>query len=165
MMSCAVSELLLWSLRTWYPSSHSLYDLRRLEWRWLECDAQAAWPAVADFLTIVVLERARELHVEPPDGGMPTADEACLLCAFAVADWAGTLAESALISVLAPDSAAAAVRAAGRARRVLQSPARGPGDVHAGGGTGSATLLPSSTSAAVAGGCPHGLRRAVSAHP
>jgi len=45
-MSCAISQLILESIRTWMTSTQSIKVLAGIELRWIEVDALAAWPAL-----------------------------------------------------------------------------------------------------------------------
>jgi hypothetical protein len=45
-MSCAISQLVLESIRTWIVSTQSIKVLAGIELRWIESDALAAWPAL-----------------------------------------------------------------------------------------------------------------------
>lgn len=117
-MACEFQRLMLWSVRTWFASTRSLRALAPIELAWLERDIGIAWPAFASWLTIVDCERLRELEVRPPgEGPEPTADEAAMLAALALARWDRRAAATWLRGFLDGESAFAAATAAARVRR------------------------------------------------
>jgi hypothetical protein len=119
-MSCAISRLILESIRTWIVSTQSIKVLARIELRWIEIDALAAWPALEDFLAIVFYERQRDICVaERIDTGKLTADETVLLISLVVARWDTAAAARCLRCFLSEVSARAAAQAAARLRLAL----------------------------------------------
>jgi hypothetical protein len=119
-MSCAISRLILESIRTWIVSTQSIKVLARIELRWIEIDALAAWPALEDFLAIVFYERQRDICVaERIDTGKLTADETVLLISLVVARWDTAAAARCLRCFLSEVSARAAAHAAARLRLAL----------------------------------------------
>jgi hypothetical protein len=119
-MSCAVSQLILESIRTWIVSTQSIKVLAGIELRWIEIDALAAWPALEEFLAIIFYERQRDICVaERVDTGKLTSDEAVLLISLSVARWDTAAAARCLRSFLDEVSAWAAARAAARLRSAL----------------------------------------------
>jgi hypothetical protein len=122
-MSRAISQLILESIRTWIVSSHSIKVLARIELRWIEIDALAAWPALEEFLAIIFFERQRDISVSQRTGSdRMTADEAKLLNSLIVARWDTAVAARYLRSFLSEVSARAAANAAARLRAALSRP-------------------------------------------
>jgi hypothetical protein len=121
-MSCAISQLILESIRTWMASTQSIKVLAGIELRWIEIDALAAWPALEEFLAIIFFERQRDISVaERVETDKLTADEAALLISLIVARWDTAAAARCLRSFLSEVSAAAAAKAAARLRSALSS--------------------------------------------
>jgi hypothetical protein len=121
-MSCAISQLILESIRTWMASSQSLKVLAGIELRWIEIDALAAWPALEEFLAIIFFERRRDIAIaQRTDEDKLTGDEAELLICLIVARWDVTAAARCLASFLSEVSARAAAKAAARLRLALSS--------------------------------------------
>jgi hypothetical protein len=121
-MSCAISQLILESIRTWLASTQSLKVLAGIELRWMEIDALAAWPALEEFLAIIFFERQRNITVaDRIETDTLTTDEASLLIALIVARWDTAAAERCLRSFLSEVSAGAAAKAAARLRSALCS--------------------------------------------
>jgi len=121
-MSCAISQLILESIRTWMTSTQSIKVLAGLELRWIEVDALAAWPALAEFLAIIFFERQRDISVaQRVETDELTADEAALLISLIVARWDTAAAARCLRSFLSEVSAGAAAKAAARLRSALSS--------------------------------------------
>ena len=121
-MSCAISQLILESIRTWMVSSRSLKVLAGLELRWIEIDALAAWPALEEFLAIIFFERRREIAIAPRlDAAELTSDETALLISLIVARWDSAAAARCLRGFLGDASAGAAARAAARLSSALSS--------------------------------------------
>jgi hypothetical protein len=119
-MSCAISQLILESIRTWIASTQSIQVLAGIELRWIEIDALAAWPALEDFLAIIFYERQRDICVaERVETNKLTADEAVLLISLIVARWDTAAAARCLRCFLSDVSARAAARAAARLRSAL----------------------------------------------
>lgn len=119
-MSCAISQLILESIRTWMASTQSLKVLAGIELRWIEIDALAAWPALEEFLAIIFFERQRDISVaERLETDKLTADEAALLISLIVARWDTAAAARCLRSFLSEVSAGAAAKAAARLRSAL----------------------------------------------
>jgi hypothetical protein len=122
-MSRAISQLILESIRTWIVSSHSIKVLARIELRWIEIDALAAWPALEEFLAIIFFERQRDISVsQRAESDRMTADEAKLLNSLTVARWDTAVAARYLRSFLSEVSARAAANAAARLRAALSQP-------------------------------------------
>ncbi len=123
-MACEFQRLMLWSVRAWFASTRSLRELAPIELAWLERGIGIAWPAFANWLSIVDCERTRDLDVRSPrrDAGRaresvaPTVDESALLAALALAGWDRRAAARRLRGFLGDESAAAAARAAARVR-------------------------------------------------
>jgi hypothetical protein len=114
-MSCAISQLILESIRTWMVSTQSLKVLAGIELRWIEIDALAAWPALEEFLAIIFFERQRDIAVAARvEADKLTSDEAALLISLIVARWDTAAAARCLRSFLSEVSAGAAARAAAR---------------------------------------------------
>jgi hypothetical protein len=114
-MSCAISQLILESIRTWLVSTQSITVLAGIELRWIEIDALAAWPALEDFLAIIFYERQRDICVaDQVDTSRLTADEAVLLISLIVARWDTAAAARCLRCFLSEVSARAAASAAAR---------------------------------------------------
>jgi hypothetical protein len=114
-MSCAISQLILESIRTWLVSTQSIKVLAGIELRWIEIDALAAWPALEDFLAIIFYERQRDLCVaDRVDTRHLTADEAVLLISLILARWDTGAAARCLRCFLSEVSARAAANAAAR---------------------------------------------------
>jgi hypothetical protein len=121
-MSCAISQLILESIRTWMTSTQSIKVLAGIELRWIEVDALAAWPALEEFLTIIFFERQRDISVaQRVETDKLTADEAALLISLIVARWDTAAAARCLRSFLSEVSAGAAAKAAARLRSALSS--------------------------------------------
>ncbi|HMH87201.1 MAG TPA: hypothetical protein VK523_01070 [Steroidobacteraceae bacterium] len=121
-MSCAISQLILESIRTWMTSTQSIKVLAGLELRWIEVDALAAWPALEEFLAIIFFERQRDISVaQRVETDELTADEAALLISLIVARWDTAAAARCLRSFLSEVSAGAAAKAAARLRSALSS--------------------------------------------
>jgi hypothetical protein len=119
-MSCAISRLILESIRTWIISTQSIKVLAGIELRWIEIDALAAWPALEDFLAIIFYERQRDICVaQRVDTSKLTADEAVLLISLVVARWDTAAAARCLRCFLSEVSARAAATAAARLRSAL----------------------------------------------
>lgn len=119
-MSCAISRLILESIRTWMASTQSLKVLAGIELRWIEFDALAAWPALEEFLAIIFFERRRNISVTARiDADRLTSDEAVLLISMVVAQWDTAAAARYLRSFLGETSARAAAAAAARLRAAL----------------------------------------------
>lgn len=126
-MSCAISQLILQSIRTWIRSTQSLKVLACIELRWIEIDALAAWPALEEFLAIIFFERQRDLDVAAPaEINKLTADEAALLISLFAARWDTATAARCLRCFLSEISARAAASAAARLRLALS---RQPGSI------------------------------------
>jgi hypothetical protein len=122
-MSCAISQLILESIRTWLVSTQSITVLAGIELRWIEIDALAAWPALEDFLAIIFYERQRDICVaDQVDTSRLTADEAVLLISLIVARWDTAAAARCLRCFLSEVSARAAANAAARLRSALSGP-------------------------------------------
>jgi hypothetical protein len=123
-MSCAISQLILESIRTWLVSTQSITVLAGIELRWIEIDALAAWPALEDFLAIIFYERQRDICVaDQVDTSRLTADEAVLLISLIVARWDTAAAARCLRCFLSEVSARAAANAAARLRSALSGKA------------------------------------------
>jgi hypothetical protein len=123
-MSCAISQLILESIRTWLVSTQSITVLAGIELRWIEIDALAAWPALEDFLAIIFYERQRDICVaDQVDTSRLTADEAVLLISLIVARWDTAAAARCLRCFLSEVSARAAANAAARLRSALSGTA------------------------------------------
>ena len=121
-MSCAISQLILESIRTWMTSTQSIKVLAGLELRWIEVDALAGWPALEEFLAIIFFERQRDISVaQRVETDELTADEAALLISLIVARWDTAAAARCLRSFLSEVSAGAAAKAAARLRSALSS--------------------------------------------
>jgi hypothetical protein len=119
-MSCAISQLILESIRTWMASTQSIKVLAGIELRWIEIDAIAAWPALEEFLAIIFFERQRDIRVaERIETDRLTADEAALLSSLIIARWDTPAAARCLRSFLSEVSAGAAAKAAARLRWAL----------------------------------------------
>ncbi|HXP67298.1 MAG TPA: hypothetical protein VN815_17610 [Steroidobacteraceae bacterium] len=119
-MSCAISQLILESIRTWMASTHSLKALAGIELRWIEIDALAAWPALEEFLAIIFFERQRDIAVAGRiETERLTIDEAALLNSLIVARWDTAAAARCLRNFLSEASAGAAAKAAARLRSAL----------------------------------------------
>jgi hypothetical protein len=119
-MSCAISQLIPESIRTWLVSTQSIKVLAGIELRWIEIDALAAWPALEDFLAIIYYERQRDICVaERLETSRLTADEAVLLASLIVARWDTAAAARCLRCFLSEVSARAAAKAAARLRSAL----------------------------------------------
>jgi hypothetical protein len=119
-MNCAISRLILESIRTWIVSTQSIKVLAGIELRWIEIDALAAWPALEDFLAIIFYERERDICVaDRIETSKLTADEAVLLISLIVARWDTAAAARCLRCFLSEVSAGAAAKAAARLRSAL----------------------------------------------
>jgi hypothetical protein len=119
-MNCAISRLILESIRTWLVSTQSIKVLAGIELRWIEVDALAAWPALEDFLAIIFYERQRDICVaERVETSKLTADEAVLLISLIVARWDTAAAARCLRCFLSEVSASAAAKAAARLMSAL----------------------------------------------
>jgi hypothetical protein len=119
-VSCAISQLILESIRTWILSTQSIRVLAGIELRWIEIDALGAWPALEEFLAIIFFERRRDICVsERIEMDKLTADEAVLLISVIVARWDTATAARCLRSFLSEVSARAAARAAARLSAAL----------------------------------------------
>lgn len=119
-MSCALTRLILESLRTWIASSQSSQVMAQIELRWIEVDALSAWPPLEEFLAILFFERRRNIGIGwPIKNERVTADERLLLDSLIVARWDCEASARYLEQFLGEPSARAAACAAARVQTAL----------------------------------------------
>jgi len=119
-MSCAFARLTVWTLRRWFASDRSVRERAPLELLWIEQDLALAWSWFESFLSILDLERTRELAIQSAQGNDTmslTSDEAAVLASLIFAPWSPGAARACLAPFLTRHSAEAAVCAAARVRR------------------------------------------------
>jgi hypothetical protein len=89
-MSCAFARLTVWTLRRWFASDRSVRERAPLELLWIEQDLALAWSWFESFLSILDLERTRDLAIQSAQGNDTTAltsDEAAVLASLIFAPW------------------------------------------------------------------------------
>jgi hypothetical protein len=122
-MNCALTKLILESIRTWIASSHAVKVMAQIELRWIEADALIAWPPLEEFLAILFFARQCNIGVaQSVSSETVTADEAILLESLIVARWDLDASARYLRCFLGEASARAAAGAAARFRRALAPP-------------------------------------------